>query len=218
VDFTIADFVADVRAPTPSGAAELVVPDQRAWLHGLMMMQRRLLGGVQRHLTQSRQGFIWLQRRLAQLHPGVQLKQRSQRVDELEQRMLRALQVELQQRRHVIDMQRSRLQAVSPVMQLARAHTRLEQLQSAMTQQMRERLQRGQSQLQTALRTLQALSPLATLVRGYAIVSDAQGHAVTDAASLQQGDMIQARLARGNVTATVDIVKTDETSKGEFKS
>lgn len=212
VDFTIADFVADVRAPTPSGAAELVVPDQRAWLHGLMTTQRRLLNCLRRHMEQANQRFTWLQRRLAQLHPGMQLKQRAQRLDELEQRLLRGWQFEAEQRRHRLEVQRSRLQAVSPIMQLARAQTRLEQLSNALRTLLRTELQAAGARLNTAARTLHALSPLATLTRGYAIVTDAKGHAVTDAELLQQGDVIQARLARGNVTATVDIVKTESKS------
>ncbi len=203
VDFTIADFVADVRAPTPSGAAELVVPDQQTWLQGLLVLQRRLLNGLRRHLNQHQQSFIWLQRRLQQLHPGVQLRQRAQRLDDLEQRLIRGLQFDFEQRRRLLGAQAARLQAQSPVLQLLNARNRIEQLQIRLQTRVREKLDNHRNQLTIALRTLHALSPLATLTRGYAIVTDAQGHAMIDAGKLQVGEPINARLAKGRVSATV---------------
>jgi exodeoxyribonuclease VII large subunit len=207
VDFTIADFVADVRAPTPSGAAELVVPDQQTWLQGLTVLQRRLLNGLRRHMNQHQQGFIWLQRRLQQLHPGVQLRQRAQRLDELEQRLIRGLQFDLEQRKRLLGAQYARLQSQSPALQLSQARNRLQQLQVRMQTLVRAQTETLRTRLKIALRTLDALSPLATLTRGYAIVSDARGHAVLDATQVQVGESIHARLARGSVSATVNEVK-----------
>jgi exodeoxyribonuclease VII large subunit len=210
VDFTIADFVADVRAPTPSGAAELAVPDQQAWLQSLYVWQRRLMNGLQRQLVQHKQSFIYLQRRLQQVHPGIQLRQRAQRLDELEQRLIRALQFDLEQRKRILGTQSARLQAQSPALQLATARSRLEQLQARLQTRMRERIEQRRTQMHIALRTLNALSPLATLTRGYAIVTDAQNHAVLDAGKLQAGDAITARLSKGRVFASVNKVERDE--------
>ncbi|MGC3980637.1 MAG: exodeoxyribonuclease VII large subunit [Steroidobacteraceae bacterium] len=209
VDFTIADFVADVRAPTPSGAAELVVPDCQTWLQSLSVLQRRLLNGLRRHLQQHLQTFTWLQRRLQQLHPGVQLRQRAQRLDELEQRLLRALQFDIEQRRRLLGTQASRLQAQSPVLRLANARAQLQQLQVALQTLMREQQEALRNRLLMATRSLETLSPLATLTRGYAIVSDAQGHAVLDVSQLQVGDEIIARVSKGRVAATVSEIKQD---------
>ncbi len=210
VDFTIADFVADVRAPTPSGAAELVVPDQQSWLNSLYVLQRRLINGLRRQLGQYQQSFIYLQRRLNQQHPGVQLRQRAQRLDELEQRLIRALQFDLQTRQRSVERQAARLQAQSPVLQLRIARNRLEQLQVRLQTRFRERMEQCRNQLNSAVRTLHALSPLATLTRGYAIVSDARDHAVIDAGQLQVGESITARLAKGRLSATITNVERDE--------
>lgn len=203
VDFTIADFVADVRAPTPSGAAELVVPDQQIWLRHFTVLQRRLVNCLTRHLSKQQQRFIWLQRRLQQVHPGVQLRQRAQRLDELEQRLTRALQFDLEQRKRLLGNQSARLHAHSPAMQLAQARSRLRELQSDLRTLLHTQHERLRARLQIAARTLDALSPLSTLTRGYAIVGDAQGHAVIDATQLQVGDEIKACLAKGNIGATV---------------
>ena len=210
VDFTIADFVADVRAPTPSGAAELVAPDRQAWLNSLHVWQRRLMNGLRRHLAQHKQSFIYLQRRLQQVHPGVQLRQRAQRLDELEQRLIRALQFDLEQRKRLLGTQSARLQAQSPALQLANARSRLEQLQVRLQTRLKERIEQRRTQMNIALRTLNALSPLATLTRGYAIVTDAHSHAVLDAGKLQAGDAITARLSKGRVKATVNLIERDD--------
>jgi exodeoxyribonuclease VII large subunit len=210
VDFTIADFVADVRAPTPSGAAELVVPDQQTWLQGLRGLQHRLTRGLRRHLGQYQQNFIYLQRRLKQLHPGVQLQQRLQRLDELEQRLTRALQFDIEQRKRLLGARAARLQAHSPAMQLATARSRLQQLQIQLHTLLRVQQERLRSRLSVAIRTLEALSPLATLTRGYAIVSDAQGHVVINAQQLQAGASIKARLAKGQISALVTSIENNE--------
>ena len=99
VDFTIADFVADVRAPTPSGAAELVAPDSQEWSRNVAQFGRRLATALNRRMAARRDRFIWLQRRLTQLHPGVELRQRAQRLDDLEHRMVRVFRHRLAERR-----------------------------------------------------------------------------------------------------------------------
>jgi exodeoxyribonuclease VII large subunit len=210
VDFTIADFVADVRAPTPSGAAELVVPDQQTWLQSLYVLQRRLVHGLRRHLLQHKQSFIYLQRRLQQVHPGVQLRQRAQRLDELEQRLLRAIKFDLHLRQRSLSTQTSRLQLQSPALRLANTRAQLQRLQTRMQTLLLAQHERLRSRLMIATRTLDTLSPLATLTRGYAIVSDSQGDVVIDAGKLQPGDAITARLAKGRVIATVNHVERDE--------
>jgi exodeoxyribonuclease VII large subunit len=210
IDFTIADFVADVRAPTPSGAAELVVPDCQTWLQALSVVRNRLLNALRRKLTRERDSFAWLKNRLGQLHPGIQLRQRAQRLDELEQRLARTLQFGVDERQHRLNVLSARLQTHSPLMQLARARTRLEQLQIALGTLTRHRMHQLRSRLAVATRALDTLSPLATLTRGYAIVTDAQGHAVMDAGNLQPGETIRARFSKGNARATVNEVQTDD--------
>ncbi|MEE8108529.1 MAG: exodeoxyribonuclease VII large subunit, partial [Gammaproteobacteria bacterium] len=95
IDFTIADFVADVRAPTPSAAAEIAVPDQREWLNALARYLDRLGHLAQRYLSAKREKTGWLEKRLAQAHPGQLLNQRGQKLDELGLRLRRAVQDKL---------------------------------------------------------------------------------------------------------------------------
>jgi exodeoxyribonuclease VII large subunit len=204
VDFTIADFVADQRAPTPSGAAELAAPDCNEWLRHLAVHSRRLMSALRRSLTNRSNQLTWLQRRLAQRHPGIELRQRAQRLDELEQRLTRLLQQQIRHRRALVAQQAAHLRHVSPVVRLSAVKGRLQMSRASLEAALHRQLQHLRSQLRVAVGTLDAISPLATLQRGYAIVTDAQGHVVTDARGLTIGQTIQARLAIGRVQARVE--------------
>jgi exodeoxyribonuclease VII large subunit len=120
IDFTIADFVADVRAPTPSGAAELVVPDARAWLQRLGQLQARFTAAMRRGLQSERSRLSGLQRRLDNAHPGARLRALSQRLDELESRLQFALQAQLAARAGRLATLARALQAISPLATLER--------------------------------------------------------------------------------------------------
>lgn len=204
VDFTIADFVADIRAPTPSGAAELVAPDRAEWTRALGITSRRLLKALERTLTASSDRFTWLQRRFSLVHPGVQLRQQQQRVDELEQRLVRELQQSLRRRQTSLAHLLAQLRHRSPAVRLAQAQTRLQIARTGIAASMQRRLQALQSRLAVTVGTLDAISPLATLQRGYAIVTNESGRVVTEASRTRKGDLIQAKVARGIIEARVE--------------
>jgi len=120
IDFTIADFVADLRAPTPSGAAELVAPDTSAWLQRLARLGTRFVAGVRRALSVEQTRLQTLQHRLQQAHPGARLQQHSQRLDELDTRLLLALNAHIARDTARLDGAARALQAVSPLATLGR--------------------------------------------------------------------------------------------------
>lgn len=204
VDFTIADFVADVRAPTPSGAAELVAPDCNEWFRSFALLSRRMSATLGRALGTQNDRVVWLQRRLNQLHPGVALRQRAQRLDELEQRMIRVLRQQLRHRSALLAQQHAHLRHASPAVRLATAKGRLDVARGAIAAALRTRIESLKSRLAVTTGTLDAISPLATLQRGYAIVTDAAGHVITDAGSVSAGMQVQARLAAGRIRARVE--------------
>ena len=120
IDFTIADFAADVRAPTPSGAAELVVPDAGAWRQRLVQLQERFAAAMRRTLQGERARLEGLRRRLQNSHPGARLRAASQRLDELEGRLQFALQARLASDASRLQALARALQAVSPLATLER--------------------------------------------------------------------------------------------------
>jgi len=202
-DVTIADFVADERAPTPSGAAERCVPDSAEYLRALRALERNLGQSMQRKLAALGLAVRQWQRSLNQLSPRARLQQHAQRLDELEQRLQRAVRARLERARTRLDNAEALLARSSPARRLEPLQQRLAVARRRLPVAIRRRLQAAREQVERSMRTLHAVSPLATLERGYAIVTDHDARVVTDAARLAPGVQIEARVARGSVHATV---------------
>lgn len=204
VDFTIADFAADVRAPTPSAAAELAVPNGEEWLLSLGRQHGRLLRGIRRRFESQRERLRWLTGRAALVSPVARLAQQSQRVDELEVRLSRSLRHIVADRRSALSDYRMRLWQASPVARVQSAILRHAALTARLCAAGPEHLRRSRARLLPLVRTLNAVSPLATLDRGYAIVSREDGSIVRNAADTAPGSFIEARLATGKIRAKVE--------------
>ena len=208
VDISIADLVADVRAPTPSGAAELAVPDAEDWLRALNISSQRLIGQMRRNVEDKAQALDWLSRRLSASSPTGQLQRQRERLAATLRALTAAMKADLVDRARRLDGLTARLAQRTPSARLERLTHRHAELFGRLTRAGQGRIDRLTARLALAARGLDAVSPLATLERGYAIVSDPKGRVLTDASRLQAGDAINARLASGRVTATVDIVRT----------
>jgi exodeoxyribonuclease VII large subunit len=204
IDFTIADFVADLRAPTPSAAAELAVPDAAAWLAGLEASSRRLAGAALRSLRRRSEAVARAAGRLETLHPAQALAQRMQKLDELQLRSLAALRRAVAARRERLGRQRAELAGRSPAVRVAALAERIAHARARLGPALRHRFALVRGRLESAARGLHATSPLATLARGYAIVTlVADATVVTDAAQAPDGSEIDARLSRGRLRARV---------------
>jgi exodeoxyribonuclease VII large subunit len=226
IDFTIADFAADARAPTPSAAAELVVPDRLACLEAIGRSAHRLASGVRRELRVGSVTLAALTRRLTLAHPGVRLQQQMQRLDDLSQRLAGAMRAGVHREGRRLAERHARLLSHSPqrVLSGQRArheslHARLlhcsplrllderraynERLHARLDRAVSERLAGAAHRLALAQRALDTVSPLATLTRGFAIVTRSDGTLLTDASAVADGEEIEARLARGTLRARV---------------
>jgi exodeoxyribonuclease VII large subunit len=204
IDITIADFAADLRAPTPSGAAELAVPDQSEWLRDLSGKQTRLAGAIRRQLERLRQRGDWIKRRIGQLHPGNRLRQQAQRLDELDQRLARAWTGTLTRRWERIARLQTGLRAESPGPLIERGKQRLDLARTRMEAGLHRALTRKNQRLELAGRALAGMSPESTLARGYAIVTTSSGQLVRDPDQVEAGSRIGVRVARGRFGAVVE--------------
>ena len=201
-DVSICDFVADVRAPTPSAAAELLSPDTPAMLQQLQRYQRQLHQSMKTRLTHEHLRLDALRRRLR--HPGERLAQQSQRLDELDIRLQRAGRHRLEQRRQQLTSLQGRLQQQHPERLLRLLHERLEQFSQRLPRAMHLQLQQRRQRLESTAQGLHLISPLATLGRGYSILLDQQGKAVRSQQEARPGQQLQARLADGQLTLRVE--------------
>lgn len=204
VDVTIADFVADMRAPTPSGAAELVAPDQAEWRRRLTTLATRLATRGRRSLEARFQTVDWLGRRLLQGSPAATVRRQRDWLRNLRQVLSGAIRHDLASRRLSLQDARTALLQRSPALGLQRSVSRMAALQQRLETAGDNALQRATQRLRLSARALDSVSPLATLDRGYAIVTDAKsGRVLTDASAVKPGTGISARLASGSLEATV---------------
>lgn len=204
VDFTIADFVADKRAPTPSAAAEMLTPDRIELLQALASKQQQILRRMRSQLIATKQHLIWVQKHLHQQHPKRRLTEQMQRLDfceltlvQLQNRLINKLNIKLQD----LD---AKLQRQTPVYRMHRLQSQLHLCQQQFNNLMTTQLSKQQTLLANSAAKLDALSPLATLKRGYAIATTETQHVLRSADEVTIGDHIQVRLARGSLGCVVE--------------
>jgi len=209
-DFTITDFVADLRAPTPSAAAELVIRSRQEIQEQLEGLHGRLEKAVRYRLLISRQKLMELAQHGAFARMMEVIHRRQQRLDDL---VHRAVESE----RRILEKQRRRFETLAAAVRhydvrrvLAGVRKDLETQSTALLGAFRNSLLERRVKLERMETALQALSPLAILDRGYALVFDASGKLVKDALKVEAGDEISARLAKGSLKATVKSKKTSE--------
>ncbi len=185
VDFTIADFVADLRAPTPTAAAELISPDQNEWRARVQQLHGRLARCTTAGLQEQSSRLQRMQSRVALLHPTRRLQQHLQRLDEVVERLRRI-----------------------PGRRLAQLQAQLGGRTELMRLRATQRFAFARQRLRSAEAMLGSVSPLATLARGYAIVRGPSGEIVTRAKAVQPGDRLDIVVSDGGILADVAQPKT----------
>jgi len=202
-DVTIADFVADLRAPTPSAAAEIVSRNQTELLRQLLSQQQRLEMAMDYYLAQQQRRFSRLDHRLQQQHPQLRLARQQTALFRLQQRLNEAMENRLRQSLRQQDRLSQRLAAHQPQPRLFQAQRQLEQMRYRLQQSMEKMLNRDRQRFATLAAQLEGVSPLATLARGFSVTTDSTGQVVKKTAQLQSGDTLRTRLDDGWVESQV---------------
>jgi len=217
VDVTIADLVADLRAPTPSAAAELATPDGMALAQRATDANSNLQRAVQQRLQTIRSTLATLDERLQSRHPMRQILDRGQRVDELDERLRQVMLNTQRAQAMQLDGLQRRLQAHSPAIQLAQARTSLNNWQRRLFTVTQSVLDRQRNRLQLAAKTLDSVSPLAVLDRGFAVVRH-NGRVLTSASKVKTGDQLTTHLVDGVVTSNVQSIRPGKLGANDEES
>ena len=188
-DFTIADFVADLRAPTPSAAAELLTRDWAEWRETLGKLSSRLTRTIRQVLGEHRRHLAHLASSYALREPRRVVRQWAQRLDDLRDTLRDAAKLNLQRRSHELSLLKTQLAAHHPAREIERRRSHLIQLAAR----------------------LRTLGPLGTLDRGYALVLDAEGRPVTQAKKATVGDGVKIVLSKGTMGAQVTDTEPEKT-------
>lgn len=208
-DFSIADMVADLRAPTPSAAAELVSADRREHLRQLTALRQQLLARLQSHLRTAHQHIDLAQARLARLHPEYRLQQQAQRIDNLQVRLNGSIHSVLQTAESRLQRSYARLQQQSPVHAVKQASQQQRMLQKALNAAMLARIQQAGVHLSEQAHLLNTLSPLSTLERGFSVPFQPDGQLIRSVHQVKAGDNMINRLVDGEIISQVIEVQTN---------
>lgn len=203
IDFALTDFVADIRAATPSAAAELVSPDQSHLLERIQRLRNALIQAQRARMQHVAPKLTNLTERLLALHPKRRLQQQQQRLDELQLRLnsniKRMLQSQLQQQQYLD----KSLRQLSPLKAITAQQQSIADLARRLTSAQQLQFKQQKQQLSQLSLQLNTVSPLATLARGYSITFDDSKQVLTSTDSLALGDCVSVQLAKGEFTAKV---------------
>ena len=206
IDFTIADFVADYRAPTPSAAAEVLSPDRQEWLNRVSLLFRKLRTQTQHRLQLAAQNLDSLGMRLR--HPGEKLKEHEQRLQDLKIRLQQAQIIQLERAHGRFQQSQGRLQQQAPDRLVSQLKQQASYLEERLQTVMNHQLERHSNQLQQLSGQLHTVSPLATLSRGYSITRREES-IIRNASDLSPGDEVTTRFNQGSANCTVVSISSD---------
>ncbi|MFA0751707.1 MAG: hypothetical protein SLRJCFUN_002110 [Candidatus Fervidibacter sp.] len=211
VDVTLTDFAADVRAPTPTAAAQMVVPDRQEWLARLEQLTLRLNQAMRHRLRDAAERWRRLAERRCFTDPTSLFADRRQLLDFLSVRLENAFRQSLSRWRERLNEGQRRLLAVSPTAQLERWRERVRRYEHALQAAIQRALQRCRQTVQVLAAQLEAMNPYAVLQRGYALVRHpVTGRVIPRAAQLTKGEVVEVVMADGQLQVTINEVVTED--------
>lgn len=203
VDVTISDFVADIRAATPSAAAELVSPDSQALVGQINYYHNALFQAMGNSLNHYKQQAQMLEQKLAHLHPQNVLNQHGQKVDEYQMRLHNALKQQINTKNQQFSYLESRFKLAQSELNLPHKRTQCDNLAAKLQQLISQKLQQDKTAVQNLASSLDIVSPLATLSRGYSITLNDKQQVVRAEQQVNRGDLIETKLKDGSIKSRV---------------
>lgn len=207
VDFTIADFVADQRAATPTAAAELISPDRYQQLQKLSSIESRFVNLMQTNLQQRQQQLDWLSKRIR--HPKERLQVLKNKLNQLNQRNIRSVENSLAKSRYKTELLNAKIQQYEPSQRIQQLKLRYENINKRLQRANVQAMLQKKQKLQHLVHTLDALSPLHTLKRGYAIVKDEKNNIISQSNNVKNGQKIKTVLNQGHFFSTITDIHND---------
>lgn len=203
VDTTLSDYVADLRAATPSAAAELVASDSSELLDKITTFEQRLINAVSRRNTALLQQHTHIQHRLAQVHPEQQLRVQQQKYDELSLRLSKVIQRLMEQSSQRPTQLQQRLKQLSPAKLIAKQQNQVKQQEQRLIHGMQNNLQHKRESFVHLIEQIQLVSPLATIARGYSITRSNNNEVINSIAQVALNDEITVQVTDGSIKARV---------------
>ncbi|WP_058959133.1 exodeoxyribonuclease VII large subunit [Type-E symbiont of Plautia stali] len=217
-DVTIADFVADLRAPTPSAAAEIVSRNQIELLRRLQSQQQRMEMAMDFYIAEQQRRFTRIQHRLQQQHPQLRLARQQTTLFQLQRRLGEAMDQRLRVANRQQDRVLQRLNNQQPQGRILRAQQQMQQWQYRLQQGMEKQLNHNRQRFGNLAAQLEGVSPLATLARGFSVTTDTQGQLVKKTQQLHKGDLLRTRLDDGWVESQVTALEPQKSRSRKARS
>jgi len=212
-DVTIADFVADQRAPTPSAAAEIVSRNQQELLRQMQAAQQRLEMAMDYYLASGQRRFTQIFHRLQQQHPQLRLARQQTALERLHQRLNLAIDNQIKRTTQQQLRLEQRLYQYNPQSRIHRAQSRIQHLEYQLTANIRAHLSAARERFGTSAAHLEAVSPLSTLARGYSVATIDEGKVLKKVKQVHMGDVIKTRLEDGWIESEVTTVTPQKNTR-----